>query len=341
MSKKLRFIIFFAVLITQYSFSQNTLTHKTQNGLTTIKIETAVGNATIYLPEDTNTDKISGTIVSKPKGEKEKQILKNNKLLNSYSIAIGLGSIFFIPNIIKLIRLKRAFFILDPSGIAYRQKWGGVRTYSWKELDLKIYRVQSTLKSFGMSIDLSKSAQFNIMLPNGMALEFKPAEYTHKEYFSVEEITRKLEENPKIPKLYKYTIIAKARKGVLSLIALSFMFYFKLGKLDSKEQIQEAYNEARRDIESRKSQKEPEKKPIFKIAERNLLDENQIYTYLKENVGSAFTAQSLFNRIDELGVNEQIQSKITLNMLEEVLNNLAKKRKINLKQKGSGKFYHY
>jgi hypothetical protein len=259
----------------------------------------------------------------------------------TYPVAVGVGGIFIIPNIIKLKRLKRAFFILDPSGIVYRRKWGGVRAYSWKELDLKIYRVQSTLKSFGMSIDLPKSAQFNVILPNGMPLEFKPAEFTHKEYFSVEEITRKLEENPEIPKSYKYALTAKARKGVLGLIALSFMFYFKLGKLDSEEQIQEAYFNAKREIESRKSQKQPEKKPIFRTAERILLDENQIYTFFKENVGKAFTARSLFKRINELGLNEEILSKITFNMLEEVLNNLVKKRKITLERKGSEEFYHY
>jgi len=80
------------------------------------------------------------------------------------------------------------------------------------------------------------------------------------------------------------------------------------------------------------------KKIIVKREERDFLDEI-LYYYLEGNKGKKFTVQAIFNRKNELGLNKQLQSEITLNMINEFLEALEKKNKILSEQKGSEKYY--
>ncbi|MFX1477855.1 MAG: hypothetical protein ACFFCI_06960 [Promethearchaeota archaeon] len=172
----------------------------------------------------------------------------------SHSVALIIGSIFIIPNLVKLKRLKRSFFILDPKGIVYSQKWGGIRAYSWKELEIKMYHVKTTMKSFGMTMALSESSQLNIILPNEAVLKFKLEEYTHNEFLSIENFMQALEGKENIPTSYKHFLISKADKGIMALITFSFMIYFNFGKMDSQEQLQKAYIDIKKEINLRKDQ---------------------------------------------------------------------------------------
>ncbi|MFX1435313.1 MAG: hypothetical protein ACFFB1_16200 [Promethearchaeota archaeon] len=95
----------------------------------------------------------------------------------------------------------------------------------------------------------------------------------------------------------------------------------------------------KREDDLKMSQESAEEKPH--LEQSILLDEIHVYYYFKENEGKAFTVQALYNRINELKLNEQLKSKMTPNMIEEILTNLVKKGKISSEQKGSEKFYFY
>ena len=61
--------------------------------------------------------------------------------------------------------------------------------------------------------------------------------------------------------------------------------------------------------------------------------------YIRENEGKAFTVQALFNRINELELNEQSKSKITPEIIEQNLNDLEKRGYLTSEQRGAEKFY--
>lgn len=254
------------------------------------------------------------------------------------SVAIIVGGSISIPNIVKLVRLKRSFFILAPRGIVYMRKWGGIRAYSWKELDLKMYAVQSSMKSFGITTLVSESSQFNIVLPNEAILKFKPDEYSHNEYISFEKLSERIGAEQNIPKSYKFLLFSNLKKAINILIGLSFKYYYDFGKLNSQEEVQDAYASLRIKIELRKSQEEEKHKPMME--KKIILEGAKIYKFFKENPDKAFTLQSLLNRVDELDIDEELKAKVTPDMLEETLKELEENRSISSTYKESQKYYH-
>jgi hypothetical protein len=255
-----------------------------------------------------------------------------------YMIAITIGGVIFIPNIVKLKRLKRSFLILAPEGIIYRRKWGGIRAYSWKELGLNLYRVKSQMKSLLGSIDLPESAQFNVILPNGAALIFKPEEYSHNEFFSLEKLTQNVNQMNEVSKAARYTFISKARRAATALIAVAFEYYHELGKLDMDEK-REAYKKIRAEIEDHRAREQPEQKMIHE--EKPVLDETKVYHFFKQNQGKAFTIRSIFNKIDELGLDKELEPRINPHMIEEAVDKLVRKGMIVSEQKDLETFYHF
>lgn len=108
-----------------------------------------------------------------------------------FFLFFGLGStIFFIPAIFRSRRLPQSFFILAPEGIVYRRTWSGVMSYSWKELDLRIYSVKTTIYGPLFSkMELPGGPQLHIILSNGSRLRFKPYDYNLDEFGSYEKLS--------------------------------------------------------------------------------------------------------------------------------------------------------
>jgi hypothetical protein len=254
-----------------------------------------------------------------------------------YSFAAVFGAIFFVPNTVKLIRMKRSFFILTTEGIVYRQKWGGIRAYSWKELGLSLYSVTTNMRTLIGSIPLFESAQFNVILPNQAELEFKPGEYSQKEFISVEKLREYINKMTEVSNSAKSAFLSKISKAKIGLIAISFRHYYDLGKLELEER-ENAYRKMKYQIEKRETEKTPERRE--KVEKDETLDESLLQSFLQNNSGKAFTSNSIFKRINELDIDEQMRSKITLGMIENALEKLVKHGKIAVEIRESQKFYH-
>jgi len=67
----------------------------------------------------------------------------------------------------------------------------------------------------------------------------------------------------------------------------------------------------------------------------------QIYHYLKKNSGKAFTAQALYNRIDDIGLEEEAKSSLDVDALGENLINLYVSGKITRQDKEGKMFYFF
>ena len=161
-------------------------------------------------------------------------------LIYGYSLVfVIVGGSSILPNLVKLKRIKRSFFVLAPEGIVFRRIWGGIRAYSWKELDLTVHM----FKRRSMFAFTPKYLQFNIALPNCAELFFKPKNYTHKEFVSYE----KTQTSSYRTRNMKHVFLSESEKRIMNLIETAFNYYCDLGKLDLEEQL-EAYMRFKRKV---------------------------------------------------------------------------------------------
>ncbi len=148
----------------------------------------------------------------------------------SLSIPGAIGAIFFLPNFIRLKRLPRSFFVLGREGIVYRRIWGDIRSYSWKELDLKIYSVKTIIKTLALlKTELFQTIEIHMILPNGAILKFEPEEYHLDEILSFDKLKAELK-NSVLSRSHKYMITLKNRNLTLYMVSKTFKHYFDSGK---------------------------------------------------------------------------------------------------------------
>ncbi|MGB1308675.1 MAG: hypothetical protein ACPG6B_07175 [Oceanihabitans sp.] len=91
---KNRYLFLSLIFLTSfYLHAQNSISQKTHNNLTTLKVNTDFGTVNVFLPELILNENASGSIQIIPKGKKEKQRLKNKAQLENYTISIQNSSV--------------------------------------------------------------------------------------------------------------------------------------------------------------------------------------------------------------------------------------------------------
>lgn len=148
----------------------------------------------------------------------------------SLSIFGTIGAIFFLPNFIRLKRLPRSFFVLGREGIVYRRIWGDIRSYSWKELDLKFYSVKFSIGKF-LKTEFPPTLEIHVILPNSAILKFEAESYHLDEILSFDKLKAELK-NSELSRSEKY-LEAKLKKNLtIYLVGKTFEYYFDSGKKD-------------------------------------------------------------------------------------------------------------
>ena len=159
----------------------------------------------------------------------EDDLFKSMILIIINSICSGFGAVFFILSFLRYIRIPRLFFILAPEGVVYRRFWGGIRLYSWKELDIIPYSVTSTISMVGLlKTELGSFTEIHINLPNGSRLKFRPDDYDLSEFVSLKKMREELREKSKIDKIPRYkitTFLQETKQLALALAVLAFEYY--------------------------------------------------------------------------------------------------------------------
>lgn len=141
-----------------------------------------------------------------------------------------IGIISFFPSYIKLKRLHRSFFVLGHEGIVYRRIWGGIRSYSWKELDLKIYTVKTTMSTMVvLKTEFPPTVEIHIILPNKAIIIFDPEKFHLSEIISFDKLIAVMK-NSDLTRSAKYMIAQKNKSLTLYLVAKAFEHYFDSGK---------------------------------------------------------------------------------------------------------------
>lgn len=224
---------------------------------------------------------------------------------------------------------SRSFFILAPEGVVYRRFRGSVRFYSWKELHIIPYSVTSTISMAGLlKTELGSFTEIHIILPNDSQLKFRPDDYDLSEFVSLKKMREKLREKSKINKIPRYkitTFLEETKQLTVALVVIAFKYYSN----PSKEQ-----------FETRPSLSTIRKRNILE-AQKKAANKEPIFQYLKKNSGKAFTAQSLYNRIDDIGLEEEGKNNLDMDALEEILINLYKTGKISYQYKERKAFYFF
>ncbi|MFX1427061.1 MAG: hypothetical protein ACFFBE_11460 [Promethearchaeota archaeon] len=140
----------------------------------------------------------------------------------------GIGAIFFLPNYISLKRLPRSFFVLGKEGIVYRRKWGDIRSYSWKELDLKIYTITRIPMVYWGKMEIPPTPEIHVILPNHAKLRFKADSFRLDEFLSFDKVKAELMNlDTRYSLLSRSEIHLETRKFILYLVGKTFEYYFK------------------------------------------------------------------------------------------------------------------
>lgn len=252
------------------------------------------------------------------------------------ALCTGIGAAFFVPNFLRYKRLPRSFFILAPEGVVYRRIWGGVKSYSWKELDLKVYSVTTTMSLSGfLKTELPPTVEIHIILPNGSRLKFKPDYYNLSKFLTLKKFKEKLKERSKTERIKRYRIaslVLETKNFVIALVATAFKHYFDVAKGEY---------ETNSEIVPPKTNKKIVSKIFQKRKLEKSLSKDQIFLYLKRNSGKAFTVQSLLNRINDLKLSENVKNNIDLNTLEQILDDLSVNGKITRQDKEGKSFFFF
>lgn len=224
---------------------------------------------------------------------------------------------------------SQSFFILAPEGIVFRRSRGSVRLYSWKGLNIIPRSVTSTISMGGLlKTELGSLIEVHIILPNGSRLKFRPDDYDLSEFVSLKEMREKLREKSKINKIPGYkitTFLQETKQLALALVVLAFKYYSDPSK--DKFETRPTISTIRKKHLLEAQKKDANKEPILQ--------------YLKKNAGKAFTAQSLYNRIDDIGLEEEAKNNLDMDTLEEILINLYKTGKITYQDKEGKAFYFF
>ena len=225
-----------------------------------------------------------------------------------FSLSTGVGAMFIISGFFRSRGYPRSFFILAPEGVVYRGVLGGVRSYSWKELDFKVYSVTTTFHGpLFLKMELLPTKELHILLPNGSHLKFDPYDYNLDEFFSFKKFGEKLREkslttkkNIKIPA----SIGLRMEQTTFTLVILAFQYYSYAAKGGD-----------------------------FK--------KDQIYNYLVRNSRKSYTVKAIFDRINEIDLSEKMIHDLDMNTIEHILEDLFVNRKIRRKDKEGMKFYFF
>ena len=109
------------------------------------------------------------------------------------------------------------------------------------------------------------------------------------------------------------------------LVVMAFQFYSDAAKVH---------------FETQSTQEAGWKTNLIKTQEKDAKKE-QIYNYLKINSGKAFTVQSIFNRINEIGLSEKVKNSINMNSIEKILDELSLNGIITRQDKEGETFYYF
>lgn len=123
----------------------------------------------------------------------------------------------------------------------------------------------------------------------------------------------------------EYNLSEFLNNGNIALVAMAFKLYFDAAKAH---------------FETQSTQEAGWKTNLIKTQEKANIY-LQIYNYLKINPRKAFTVQSLFNRINEIGLSEKVKTSINVNSIEKILDDLFVDGKIIRQEKEGKAFYFY
>ena len=114
-----------------------------------------------------------------------------------------------------------------------------------------------------------------------------------------------------------------------------------LERKNEGEYVDDLIKQNRYTAEKLKKSFDPSKDKFETRPSLSTIREKKIFHYLKKNSGKAFTAQSLYNRIDDIGLEEEAKASLDMDALEEILINLYVSGKITRQDKEGKSFYFF
>jgi len=120
--------------------------------------------------------------------------------------------------------------VLGREGIVYRRIWGDVRSYSWKELNLKIYSAKTSFVVL-FKTESEPTPEIHVILPNSAILKFKAEEYHLDEILSFDKLKAELK-NSELSRSHKNLKTLENRNLTFYLVSKTFKYYFDSGKRD-------------------------------------------------------------------------------------------------------------
>ena len=149
----------------------------------------------------------------------------------------GLGAIIIAVSYVRLKRIHKNFIIITPKGMIKGSIWGNVKTYLWKDVDVKGYSIETTTTTFLVIKErLMTRLEVRLIPINSPKIKFKPDRYELKEFYDSKKFEGKIKTQSTLSKDEKGNLYKMGLKKWITaqiLFMTTIQYYFEMSKFGS------------------------------------------------------------------------------------------------------------
>lgn len=156
-------------------------------------------------------------------------------LIINYIIG-GIGAIIIVVSYVKLKRIHKNFIIIAPKGMIKGSIWGNVKTYLWKDVDVKGYSIETTTTTLLVIKERMTRLEVRLIPINSPKIKFKPDRYELKEFYDSKKFEGKIKTQSTLSKDEKGNLYKMGLKKWITaqiLFITTIQYYFEMSKFGS------------------------------------------------------------------------------------------------------------
>jgi len=151
----------------------------------------------------------------------------------------GIGAIIIVVGYIRLKRIRKKFIIVTPKGMIKGSIWGNMKTYLWKDVDVKGYIEQTSVITLGIiKQKLTPELVVRLIPINKPTVKLKPIKYDLKEFYDSKKFEGKIKTQTTLSKDEKGNLYKMGFEKLITaqmLFIATIQYYFEMNKLESSE----------------------------------------------------------------------------------------------------------
>ena len=151
----------------------------------------------------------------------------------------GIGATIIVVSYIKLKRIHKKFIIITPKGMIKGYIWRNVKTYLWKDVDVKGYTIETTVITLGIfKQKLMPKLEVRVIPNNKPTVKLNPIRYDLKEFYDAKKFEGKIKTQSTLSNDEKNNLYKMGFEKLITawiLFMATIQYYFEMSKFGSSE----------------------------------------------------------------------------------------------------------